>query len=247
MSTQLGEVAIEYPESDGEPMGETDLHRDWMFDIIERLRYRYRGQRVYVSGNLFLYYQEGNPRRSVCPDAFVVKDCDPGRRRIYLLWEEEKVPNVVFETTSSSTRREDTIWKPPVYETLGVPEYFLYDPTGDYLDPALRGYRLRDAGYQLIQPDADGRLMCEQLGILLGLEAGALVMWDSVTGEELPTETEAERKAREDSEAALEASEAVLEASEAARAAAEARAGAAEAELERFKKQLPPRSASPDV
>src|SRR5262249_29136487 len=39
-----------YPESDGKPMAETDIHRDWMVCIIERLKWRYRRKRVYVSG-----------------------------------------------------------------------------------------------------------------------------------------------------------------------------------------------------
>ena len=46
---------IEYPESDGKPMGETDLLRDWMFRILELLRFRYRGQRVYIASDLLVY------------------------------------------------------------------------------------------------------------------------------------------------------------------------------------------------
>lgn len=98
---------IEYPESDGRPMGETDLHRDWMFRIIEMLRYHFRGRRVYVSGDLLVYYEEGNPRKFVVPDAFVVKDCDSHQRRVFKIWEEHRVPNVSFETTSRSTRFVD--------------------------------------------------------------------------------------------------------------------------------------------
>ena len=37
------------------------------------LRHHFRGRRdVYVSGNLLLYYQKGNPRAAVAPDVFVV-------------------------------------------------------------------------------------------------------------------------------------------------------------------------------
>ncbi len=73
---------IEYPESDGVPMGETDLHRDWIIRILDILRYRYRGQHVYVASDLLVYYDEGIPRHFVVPDNFVVLDCDPGRRRV---------------------------------------------------------------------------------------------------------------------------------------------------------------------
>lgn len=131
MSLPQAAAEIVYPESDGKPMGETDLHRDWMVRIIDLLRYRYRGQRVYVSGDLLVYYEPGSPSRFVVPDAFVVKDCDPGRRRVYKVWEEGKPPDVVFETTSRSTRREDTVFKPRSYARIGIGEYFLYDPTSE--------------------------------------------------------------------------------------------------------------------
>jgi hypothetical protein len=95
---------VVYPDSDGKPMAESDLHRDWMVFIIEVLKHAFAGQRVYVSGNLLIYYVEGNPRRSVAPDAFVVKDCDPRRRRVFKIWDEKRGLCFVMETTSSSTR-----------------------------------------------------------------------------------------------------------------------------------------------
>jgi hypothetical protein len=42
LQTSLDEV--EYPESAGRPMGESDWHRDWMNRIIALLKYRYREQ-----------------------------------------------------------------------------------------------------------------------------------------------------------------------------------------------------------
>ena len=87
---------VEYPESDGQPMGKTDLHRDWMFRILEILRYRYRNQQVYVASNLLVYYEEGVPHRFVVPDDFVVLNCDPGRRRPLQRW-------VPLEVTANGT------------------------------------------------------------------------------------------------------------------------------------------------
>jgi hypothetical protein len=95
-------------------MGETDLRQWWMIRIADWLRFRYQGQRVYVSGNLLIYPEEGNNLRHVAPDCFVTLDCDPGFRRTYKVWEEGKPPDVVFEVTSSSTRRQDEFDKPPV-------------------------------------------------------------------------------------------------------------------------------------
>jgi Uma2 family endonuclease len=201
---------VEYPESDGKPMGESDLHRDWMVRIIELLKQRYRGQRVYVSGDLLVYYEEGNSKRVIVPDAFVVKDSDPSRRRIYKLWEEGRPPDVVFETTSKSTKREDQVKKPKLYEQMGVKEYFLYDPNGEYLKPPLQGYRLEAEGYVQLEADASGALESKELGVVLRLDGDDLVMFDTQTGERLQSEAEAERAARNAERAARIAAEAEL-------------------------------------
>jgi Uma2 family endonuclease len=263
---QTVDQVVEYPESDGKPMGETDLHRDWMVRILEILRYRYRGQRVYVASDLIVYYEEGNPTKSVVPDDFVVKDCDPGRRRTFKIWEEGKAPHVVFEVTSRGSRREDQIFKPQIYARLGVLEYFLYDPTSDYLRPPLQGFRLVAGTYQKIEPDEAGHVECQVLGITLGLTGGELVMRDLETGDVLRTVAEANGLALEAAEAALattnaardkeslarQAAEAAREREAAARqvaetardkeaaarAAAEARAAELEAELQKLRDQL---------
>ena len=97
---------IRYRTSDGKPMAETDVHRQCMVDAIETLEDYFAGEpRVYVSGDLLLYYEEGNPRRSVAPDAFVVRGVPKGQREIYKLWEEGVPPAWVLEVTSCSTRR----------------------------------------------------------------------------------------------------------------------------------------------
>lgn len=222
---------IDYPESDGLPMGETDLHRDWMIRLLDMLKYRYRGQRVYVASDLLVYYEEGEPTRYVVPDEFVVLDCDPGRRRTFKIWEEGKVPNVVIEVTSKGTRNEDTKHKPRRYADIGVREYFLYDPTSDYLNPPLRGFRLEDNRHVPIEPGESGALECRELGLLLRLEDGELVMYDAETSERLLTESEAEQRAREEAQRAGEQAQR-------AREEAEARAVAAEKELEKLREQL---------
>ncbi len=188
--------SIDYPESDGEPMGETDLHRDWMFRILEVLRHRYRGQRVYIASDLLVYYEEGTPSKFIVPDDFVVLDCDPGRRRIFKTWEEKRGPDVVFEVTSHSSRRIDTVKKPVIYEQMGVKEYYIYDPTCDYLKPALQGFRLIDGWLTQIAP-IDGVCRCETLQLGLRLVGDDLEFFDLQTGELAVDEAESERAAKE--------------------------------------------------
>jgi hypothetical protein len=102
MSLVSSDAAIDYPESDGRPMGETDWHIEWTLRLRDMLKLRNRGQKVYVASDLLLYYNEGVPRDFVVPDGFVVLDCEQRPRRVFKTWEEQRVPNVVFEFTSAS-------------------------------------------------------------------------------------------------------------------------------------------------
>jgi Uma2 family endonuclease len=198
MSAGVSFQRVSYPESDGKPMGETDWHRRAIVRLIELMERRYRGQRVYVSGDLLLYYEQGNPKKYVVPDVFVVKDLLPKDRRVYKLWLERKPPNVVIEVTSRKTKKKDQTEKPPLYAQLGVKEFFLFDPDADYLDPPLQGYRLGKSGYRPIAPDAEGRLLSKELGIRLRFEESGLQLYDAETGKRLLTAAEEAEKLKEE-------------------------------------------------
>jgi Uma2 family endonuclease len=184
---------IHYPESDGEPMAETEIHLDVTIDLIQGLRRRYRDvPDVYVVGNMFLYYVKGDPRAVVSPDVFLVRGVPKTpRRRVYKLWEEGEAPSLVIEVTSDSTSDEDTGKKKAIYERLGVEEYFLFDPLGDYLKPPLQGYRLVGGRYQRIPAEADGSLRSLTTGLILRPEADSrLRMVDVETGEPILSDSE---------------------------------------------------------
>jgi Uma2 family endonuclease len=186
-------VEIEYPESDGRPMAESDLHRDIMVDLINRLRERFATRKdVYVSGNLLVYYEEGRPRTSLAPDCMVVLGVPDTRRRVYKTWEEGAFPSVVFEITSESTRWEDMRTKFEIYEKLWqVKEYFLFDPVEEYLEPSLVGYRMNRGELKQIAPTGN-RLKSTVLGITLERSGTWLVLRNAKTGEELLSPAEAE-------------------------------------------------------
>ncbi|MEB3294267.1 MAG: Uma2 family endonuclease [Synechococcales bacterium] len=140
---------IFYPESDGQPMSESDATRDYLVYGVEVLRRHFHSRRnIYVSGNLFIYYQEGEPNKVFSPDVFVILGVSQRKRRTYKTWQEGgKLPSFILEITSFTTRKQDEVEKPKLYASLGVEEYFQYDPTGDYLDPQLKGQRLVDGQY----------------------------------------------------------------------------------------------------
>ena len=184
---------VEYPESDGMPMAESDLHRDAMFDLIYRLKARYAARPdVYVTGNLLVYYAEGDPHVSLAPDCFVAFGVPNAERTVYKTWEEGRFPAVVFEITSKTTEREDVRKKFDTYQDLWrVKELFLFDPTDDYLDPSLIGYRMSRGELRPLK-SVGGRLTSKELGITLERAGTRLLLKDAATDEPLLTEAEAE-------------------------------------------------------
>jgi Uma2 family endonuclease len=176
---------IVYPEADGEPMAETGFHVIVMMMLIAMLRSHFRDRAdIYVNGNMFMYYEEDEPSQHVAPDVFVAFNVPQGERRSWFVWREGKAPDVVFEITSRSTRANDQGSKKGLYEWLGVKEYFLFDPLGDYLHPALQGYYLNQDRYQPIEK-TDGWLVSEELGLRLRNEGNVLDLMNLKTGERL--------------------------------------------------------------
>ena len=128
--TRSAVLPIVYPDTDGLPMAETDFQRKPLTYAVDALDIYFQDcPEVYVSGNLFIYYEEDNPKAVVAPDVFVVIGADKHDRRTYRLWEEPKGPDFVLEITSQSTRTQDQGTKRERYAALGVQEYIQYDPT----------------------------------------------------------------------------------------------------------------------
>ena len=180
---------------------------------------------VFIDIGTNICYDPSNLNVRVAPDVYVALGVDDRAirpRRIYLPWEVGKVPDWALEVASESTRRVDVVRKPPIYERIGVPELWRFDPTGGrYYGFALNGLRLLAGEYQPIElttePDGVLKGYSEVLELSLAWDEGHPRFYDPATGtylEEWWQEREALRAERE-----------------ALRAEREARA-AAEAELE---------------
>lgn len=199
------ETDIVYPSSDGKPVAETYLHLYALLVTLEVLKQYLRGRRATVLGNQFLYYAEGFPKLRVAPDVMVIFDVEPGGRDNYKIWEEKQVPAVIFEMTSKSTKAEDMDEKKTLYEQLGVQEYWLFDPKGEWIENQLQGYRLQEDRYQ---PIADDRSVPLQLR--LQVEGELIGFYREDTGEkllipqELADALEQERLARQQERLAKE-------------------------------------------
>jgi Uma2 family endonuclease len=258
--------AVHYPDSDGQPVAETEVHVDELLGLMAVLKNHFRDAAdVYVGANMFVYYEQGNPRAVFAPDVFVTRGVPKRVHRTYKLWEEGRPPSFVMEISSSSTWLEDTGNKKALCARLGVQEYFLFDPLGDYLEPRLQGFSLERADYERIAASSDGSVDSDVLGLRLRAEGDLLRCEDRVTGkrllriEEAPqaqreaeqaqreaehAQREAERAQREAEHAQREAERAQREAERARREAEQAqleadqRAEAAEKELERLRREL---------
>ena len=190
-----------YPSEDGEPLAESYVHLYAILTTLEVLRQYLSDQQATVLSNQFLYYAQGFPKLRVAPDVMVIFNVTPGGRDQYKIWEEGEVPAVIFEMTSQGTQREDLETKKTLYENLEVTEYWLFDPKGEWIEEKLRGYRLVDEAYQLIQ---DGH--SEPLNLDLQVEDTLIGFYRANTGEkllipeELAQALEQEVQAREQAE-----------------------------------------------
>ncbi len=193
MSVQMTtpQSAMYYPESDGKPMAESDTHRELMVNLIGALKFHFRDEpEWYVTGNLLIYYEKGNPKKCIAPDVFIVRGVKKANRRVFLLWEEGQPPAVVFELSSRATWRDDLQTKWQLYAELGVQEYFIFDPEYDYLSEPLIAYRLEEARYVEIAVHA-GRVRSEVLELEIVDTGKTLRLFNPKTNRFLPTPDEA--------------------------------------------------------
>ncbi|MDZ8087024.1 MAG: Uma2 family endonuclease [Nostoc sp. DedQUE12b] len=194
-----------YPSSDGEPLAESYVHLYALLVTLEVLRQYLLGRQATVLSNQFLYYAQGFPRLRVAPDVMVIFNVAPGGRDNYKIWEEGQVPVVIFEMTSEGTKNQDTGFKKTLYEQLGVLEYWLFDPKGEWIKEQLQGYRLRGEVYE---PITDSR--CEPLQLRLQIEGQLIGFYREDTGEkllipeELAEALKQERLAREQAQSQVE-------------------------------------------
>lgn len=191
--TRLEEV--DYPVSDGRPVAESDLHFEEMADYalgVLRAHFRPRAHEVYVAGNNFVYYRQGDRRAVVSPDVYLVPGVDQRPRDSFQVWREGgRRPTWVLEVTSKSTREEDLGAKMMRYrDDVQVPEYFLFDPRAEWIPERLRAFRLRAGVYRPLRARR-GRILSRELGLELGIEAGHLRFY--LPGEARPLPTVPER------------------------------------------------------
>jgi Uma2 family endonuclease len=223
-----------YPDSDGRFMGETDYHNESIIQIRQDLEdYFADVDTVYVASNIVMYFKRGDAKARKDPDVLVAKGVKGNhKRRSYRVWEEKKIPQVLFEISSRRTWRVDVGEKRELYAQIGVKEYFVFDSENRYLNPPLQGFRSMH-GKSIPMEWTNGVLVSKQLGLNLTTDGEMLRFIDAKTGARLLTRRECIQ--REQLRADLEKERAELEKTRAdgEKARAEFATGRAEFEKER--------------
>ena len=234
----------ELPSTDGLPMPESMVQGPPLRYTVSALDWVFKARRpgTCVAGDL-LVYSEGRPDadgrvrpETVAPDVLVAFGVGERLRDSYVMWQENKPPDFVLEIASESTWKRDRDEKPARYASLGVGEYFLYDPVGRRLEPRLQGYALHGGRYRRLREERLGngeRGVCSPvLGLCAWLRGPRqeLRWYDPVTGRDLEDYDEAK--------AGQDATEERTAAAEDRARAAEDRARAAEAEVAALRAQV---------
>ena len=222
---------VVYPDSDGMPLPDGYFKEPHYLEIRATLGLHLDGPTTAVSGNTFIYYAEGEPRKSLSPDCYVAKGISKESIDLYStyrVWEVGKMPDFVLEIGSASTASNDGGPKRDLYASLGVSEYWRFDPTGgDHYGEPLVGEYLEDGEYRRFElrtePGGVVRGHSPALGLDLCWQEGRLRFYDPAAGRWLESHAEAVTRA--------ETAETELSSERAARLAAEA-------ELERLRQQL---------
>ncbi len=227
---------IFYPETDDMPLPDGLYQHSHFWEIISILNYFFRQRDdVVVAGDIFIYYVEGNSQVRVAPDCFVVFGVSREsfeRNNTYLMWEVGKPPDFVLEIGSPSTARNDLGDKRQLYASLGIGEYWRFDPSGgDHYGAPLVGEALVDGEYRGLEMvgGSDGSVWgySATLNLELHWEEGRLWFYDPVEERWLEN--------MEETGVAREVAEAQVEVERSARESAEARVAELEAELRRLR------------
>ena len=228
---------VHYPSSDGEPMSDNQWQGKAIIHAASDLEVAFPD--AMVASDLLVYPEEGNPKNRVAPDVLVAFDIGSHKRPSYRVWQEGKPPDWVLEVVSPRTGRRDLEEKPLAYARMGVPEYWLFDPTGgDQLppgEPDLQGWKLVDGTYQPLAARLENgvkMIRSDVLGLDLRAENELIRFRDPATGQDIPHHGEAQADAnrfaatarREATRANREATRANREAARADREAAARRA-----------------------
>ena len=177
--------SVHYPDSDGHFLPAHPLQARAVLNSRFALQQHFdRVDNVVLEGNMYLYYEEGNPAASISPDVFVVLEHDLGDRPVYKLWEEGKPPDFALEVISPTSEIRNGEERRELYARLGIGEYFLFQPDPRRRGRRLVGYRLTGASYDEVKGESGGALHSSALGVSLRVEGKNLRLRSLASGKD---------------------------------------------------------------
>ena len=228
----IATLPSEFPASEACPP-EGDDHLDAFSGARDALRrwYRGRGRRVYVAGNLPVYYPG---ERMFSPDLIAVDNVEQRQRDSWIVDAEGRGLDVAVEIVVRGDRKKDLERNVERYAGLNIPEYYLFDRRR----MTLAAWEL-DAGRYRRRVPQNGRYESPILGLELWLDGDRLRF--SVGDAPVPYADELiDRVSRLSAEAhgRVEQLEAELAAEQRRREEEQRRREAAEAELQALRSEL---------
>lgn len=187
---------VYYPEEREDDMGETSVHIKLLADLLSVLKLYFKDRAdVFLSGNMNLYFEKGNPRRWFAPDLLVAFGVPNVERSSYLLFRERVFPQVIVEIASEKTWRNDVDEKLRTYEQYGAEEYYVFDPDNAFLSAPLLAYRRQN---EILAPIeiAGNRIFSPRLGLEIVWTGDDFRLYDPQTGKFLLNLEEAEAEKR---------------------------------------------------
>lgn len=183
-----------------EPPLESEFHLRQLWLLIQSLELLWQErQDFYAFGNLTIYYSSRQRKSEQFrgPDFFVVLGTERKPRKSWVVWEEDgKYPNVIVEILSDSTADTDRGLKKQIYQDVfRTPNYFWFDPQ----TLEFKGFHLVEGEYQELQPNENGLLWSQELGLYLGIYQSQLRFFTS-QGQLVPTLEETKEQERQRAE-----------------------------------------------
>lgn len=178
------------PDDTEESILGADWHQDAISSLCNGLRdvARERGWPWHVGNQLTLvaWHPGGTAWRPI-PDIMVHSHAGP-ERRDEMNAGTDGLPALIVEVASPSTYASDVNVAPPTrqrreakgfeYLAWPLPEYLVFDPTGNYIPGQVRAWRVVNGHRQDWTPDAQGRYQSLGLGISFRPEGFFLRIFD---------------------------------------------------------------------
>jgi Uma2 family endonuclease len=199
------------PDDTEETLVGSTAHQDAIVALTTGLRLcaRRRGLPWHVGNQLTVVMPRlsGGPPYQPAPDILVHPTLGPGLLQS-LNVASAGPPALIVEVTSPSTARERDLsadpgrGKPALYAAMGVDEYIVFDPYGEFLHERVRAWRAATPGgafggkFVPWLPEADGRWHSRSLGVSFAPQGFLLRVYDQ-DGQLLPITEELDDQNRQ--------------------------------------------------